>query len=214
MFIVGMIVSLTYVIRRYIFDIEEPYYATVIDAKWSVVALDSDKKVTLAGIYIPDTLEDGPNPIPEQVDNIGKILIDKKVKIELMERYRTGAPNKSDLVRVYLEDGTCVNTYLLENGMAFFSHGYYRNKEREIEAEARAKKAKKGIWSKKLDLLYVGSKDWEGVHYPECPEVKKIKPESRIEYYNRPVAVHWYRDWDPECPYCDEIKKTKPEHLK
>jgi len=209
-----MIGSLIYVVKKYIFDIEKPYSATVIDAKWSVLYLNNGKYVTLAGISIPDKLERGPNIFPELVNNIGKILIDKKITIELMERYRTGAPNKSDLVRVYLEDGTCVNTYLLENGMAFFSHGYYRDKEKEIEAEARAKKAKKGIWAKDLQLLYVGSKDWEGVHYPECPEVKKIKPENRMEYYNRPVAVNWYRDWDPECPYCDEIRKTKPEHLK
>lgn len=197
------------------FDIEEAYYATVADAKWSVVLLDGGKKVLLAGVRIPLN-ESKINYDPELVYVAKDLLLGKRVKVELMERARAGAPHKHDLVRLYLEDGTCVNTYLLENGLAFFSHGYYRDKDREFEAEARGKREGKGIWSDKdsLDLLYVGSKRWEGVHYPECPEVKKIRPEDRMEYYNRPVAVNWYRGWFPEgCPYCKEIRKTKPKEL-
>jgi len=202
-----------YAIRKYVFDVEKPYYATVIDAKWSVVALDSGEKVELSGILVPLNKTEI-NFFPQLVTASRDLLVGKKVKVELIERFRTGGPHKYDLVRLYLEDGTCVNTYLLENGLAFFSHGYYRDKEKEIEAEARAKKAKKGIWAKDLDLLYVGSKDWEGVHYPECPEVKEIKPKDRMEYYSRPVAVNWYRGWYPEgCPYCNEIRKTKPKEL-
>ena len=205
-----------YFVRRYVFDVEKPYYATVIDAKWSVVYLDSDKYVTLAGVLVPDSLKEGPNPIPELVNNIGKILKGKKVKVELLERHRSGAANKHDLVRIYLEDGTCVNTYLLKNGMAFFSKGYYRGREKEIEAEKDGQINKRGIWAKDLKLLYVGSLHWEAIHYPECPEVKKINPEDRIEYYTRPVKVHWYRDGSasPEiCSYCAEIRKTKPKEL-
>jgi len=208
--------GLYYVSRRHIFDIEKPYYATVVDARWSTVSLRNGENVGLAGINIPDRPEDGPNSFPELVANIGNILVGRRVKVELVERTRTGAYHKYDLVRIYLQDGTCINTYLLENGLALYSHGYYRGKEREEEAEARAKKEGKGIWANKnnLNLLYVGNKHWEGIHYPECPEVKKIKPEDRIEYYSRPMAVHWYRDGYPEgCPYCDEIRKTKPEEL-
>jgi len=205
-----------FVFRKYVFDIEKPYYAKVIDARWSVVLLNNGEKVSLAGIFIPWD-KDMINYNPELEKNAGKILNGKTVKIELVERHRSGAYHKYDLVRICLEDGTCVNDYLLENGLAFFSHGYYRGKDRAFELEAKAKKEKKGIWANKdkLTLLYVGSKHWEGVHYPECPEAKKIKPEDRIEYYNRLPKVHWYRDGYPEgCPYCDEIRKTKPEHLR
>jgi len=217
-FIIIVLISILiyHTCKKYIFDIEKPYYAKVLNAKWSTVSLDNGGKVGLAGIVVPDRPEEGPNLFPAMVNNIGKILNGKRVKIELVERARSGAYHKYDLVRIYLEDGTCVNTYILENGMGLFSHGYYRGMEREIEAENRGKKAGKGIWANKdkLDLLYVGSKQWEGIHYPECPEVKKIKLNDRIEYYSRPVAVHWHRDWYPEgCSFCIEIRKTKPKRL-
>ncbi len=205
-----------FVFKKYVFDIEEPYYAKVVEVKGHILRFDNNEIALLAGVEIPwgkGTI----NHIPKLLETSERILLDKKVKVEIVERPRTGAYHKHDLVRIYLEDGTCVNDYLLENGLAFFSHGYYRGKDRAFELEAKAKKEKKGIWANKdkLTLLYVGSKHWEGVHYPECPEAKKIKPEDRIEYYNRLPKVHWYRDGYPEgCPYCDEIRKTKPEHLR
>ncbi|MCK4851666.1 MAG: hypothetical protein KAS86_01000, partial [Candidatus Omnitrophica bacterium] len=117
-------VGLYYIGRKYIFDIEKPYCAKVVDARWSVARLDNGHEVILAGVFIPDRSEDGPNLFPGLVDNIGKILNGRRVKIELIERARSGAYHDGDLVRIYLQDGTCVNTYLLENGMAFYSHGY------------------------------------------------------------------------------------------
>jgi len=205
-----------YVFKKYIFDIEKLYNAKVVDARWSVVLLDNGEKVSLVGVMIPWN-KNMINYSKEMEDVSGKILNGKDVMVELIERQRTGAYHKYDLVRIYMEDGTCVNTYLLENGLAFFSHGYYRGKEKDFESEAKAKREGKGIWANKddLQLLYVGSKQWEGVHYPECPEVMKIDAEDRMEYYNRMPKIHWYRDWYPEgCPYCDEIRKTKSEHLK
>lgn len=204
-----------YVFRKYIFDIEERYSAKIVEVKGYIIRIDNDKIVLLAGVEIP-WIKGKLNYMPPLPEASEKLLLNKRVSIELVEKPRAGTYHKHDLVRVYLEDGTCVNTYLLENGLAFFSHGYYRGKEKDFESEAKAKREGKGIWADKdkLKLLYVGSKQWEGVHYPECPELKKVKPEDRMEYYNRMPKIHWYRDWYPEgCPYCDEIRKTKPKEL-
>ena len=203
------------VVRRNIFDIEPIYSEYVTDAKWTIVVLDDKKKVMLAGVYIPFERTEL-NYKPNLVDVVGDMLIGKKVKVELLEKARSGAHHKHDLVKIYLYDGTCINEYLLKNGLAFFSHEYYRGKDRDFMLEAKAKQGGKGIWANKEDLklLYVGSKNWKGVHYPECPEADKIKPDDRIEFYHRPFSIYWYRDRYPDgCEYCSEIKKTKPKEL-
>ena len=219
-FISGLTIvgSLSYeYIRKYMFDIEQPYFATAVDVKsGSILVLDTEKKVVMAGVHIPYR-ESALNFMPELLEEPKKLLKNKKIKIELVERYRTGGFANYDLVRVYLENDICINDYLLKNGLAFFDHGYYRDKDNYFELEKKAKNEKKGIWKKKnsLKLLYVGSKHLEGVHYPECPIVNSIQLVDRIEYYERPPMVHWYRDWYPfGCAHCDEIKKIKPKHLR
>jgi len=77
-----------FVFRKYVFDIEEPYYDEVVDARWSVVLLNNGEKVSLAGVFIPWD-KDMINYNPELEKNAGKILNGKTVKIELIERHRS-----------------------------------------------------------------------------------------------------------------------------
>ena len=214
--VVGLSILLFNVVKKHIFDVEAPYYDKIIDvSKGSVIILEKNEHVVLAGVHIPYE-QDSVNYHSEWLEYPKKFLKDKRVKIELIERHRTGSFANYDLVRVYLENGICVNDYLLVNGLAFYDHGYYRGKDEYLKLVEKARKEKRGLWlNENLGLLYVGSKNSDSIHYPECSEVEKIKAENRVEYYDRPPYVHWYKmSYPHDCKYCEEIRKTKSEHLK
>jgi len=130
-------------ILRHLFDIEEPYYAVVVDVlKDALVILDNDKAVGMAGVHVPYK-KDSLNYMPDLLDKRLELLKDKRVKVELVERRRTGGAANYDLVRIYLENGICINDYMLENGLAFFDHGYDKNKDHYLDLEFKAKQQRK-----------------------------------------------------------------------
>lgn len=160
----------------------------------------------LAGVYIPRKGE--VNYIPALEDNIKKILLDKKFKFKKVLNKNIRYP-KYDLVNVYDESGKCINGELLKTGQAFFDQGFYTGKDLYEKLEQEAKKQNLGIWKnkEKLKLLFATSKNWWGFHYPECPEVQKIKPKDRTDFYFYLTSIFYHRYPEFDCKYCKEIEK-------
>ncbi len=180
------------------------YYDKVMTIDGNRLFLNKGKTVMLAGVYVPWKSE--LNYREEMKEYINELLLWKDAKIELVLKQGIVYP-KFDLVNVYLSDNTLVNKKILEEGMGFFDQGYYRGKRFYEKIEAKAKEKGAGIWKDKqnLTILYVSSQDWWDFHYPECPEVKKIKPSRRIDYYFFPEPIFYYRT-PADCKYCDEIE--------
>lgn len=186
------------------YNAKNVFFEIVENVDGNIIALNNGRKVQIAGIYIPQYGE--LNYLPEMQENINKLLVGKKIKFKILLKKDIRYP-KFDLVNLYDKNGKCLNTELLKTGQAFFDHGYYKGKKRCQELEKKAKANSLGIWKNKERLvpLFISSRNWWDFHYPECPEVKKIKPKDKEEYYFFPQAVFFYKG-PAECKYCREIE--------
>jgi len=180
------------------------FYDTINNIDGNLLILSDGRKVLLAGAYIPRKEDYNYYTILE--DNIKSILLGKRFKFKKILNKGTRYP-KHDLVNIYDKNGKCINAELLKSGWAFFDHGFYSGSNYYEKLEREAKKQNLGIWKNKqsLKILFVTSRYWWDFHYPECPEVQKIKPEDRIEYYVWPTPIFYYRD-PADCKFCREIE--------
>ena len=165
--------------------------------------------IQLAGIYIPWSEEI--NYREELVNNLMTLLKGREIRYKIIEKGKKvdKAYPYYDLAVVYIDnDKKSVNEKLLSDGMAFFDQGYCKGKDKYADLEKETRKNKSGIWrDNSLTVLYIGSKRWWTFHYPECPEVKKIKEEDRIYYYFYPINPFYYNRPDLDCRYCRAIEK-------
>jgi len=118
----------------------------VIDG--DTIVLENGTHIRYIGINTPET-KDPRKPVEyfgkEASAENTKLVLNKKVRLEYGVQ---NDPFKRTLAYVYLEDGTFVNAYLVENGYAYAStyppNVKYQDKFRELERKARENK--KGLW--------------------------------------------------------------------
>lgn len=144
--------------------------------------LNNSKRVRFSGINTPET---GECFYQEAKDKLTGLVLGKDV---FLEKDRSDTGKYGRLLRyVYVED-VFVNAFLVENGYARVFDKYKEDtkKYEELkELENIAKTNKLGLWScedNKEDCLYVGSKNSNTYHKPDCKFAKKIKPENLICY--------------------------------
>ena len=54
----------------------------------------------------------------------------------------------------------------------------------------------------KLKVMFVGEKDSQAYHYPDCPEVADLEKNDKQEYYAKPVEAVGGRYLDKDCAHC------------
>lgn len=171
-----------------------------------LLILDSGEAVVLAGVHIP-TEDSGPNYHVEIGDEFQQLMLNRRIS------YRIISPRKEDypvydLIEVVEPDGSVLNETLLGQGKAFFDHGYYPGHARYRKIEEKARMNSKGLWGKyDLQVVLVGKQSWKRLHYPECPSVRDVDPEERMNYYFVPPEIYAYRYPDFDCQYCQELEK-------
>ena len=202
---VVLVITLTIQLRTFLkfLDYRRTFYATVTAISGNLLKLSNNDKVLLAGVYIPQRGET--NYLPSLENNIKELILRKSLKFKKVLSKNIRYP-EYDLVNIYDSSGTCINAALLSSGQAFFDQGFYPGKNVYEKLEQQAKKQNLGLWkNQNLKILYSTSRLWWDFHYPECPEVKKIKAKDRIDYYFFPTPIFSYRD-PAECNYCKEIE--------
>ena len=176
------------------------FQSKVVDIKdGNFLVLENQQIVDPIGFFIPKGEENYSPVMDKYLENL---ILKKKATFKIIAKAKIDYP-KFSLVEVEV-DGVNINEKMLEDGMAFFDHGYYPGKEKFENIEDIAKKKGKGIWIKDggLKVLYIGSRKWNYFHYADCPEVKQIELEDKIYYYFYPHVIFHYRKLDLTCHYC------------
>ncbi len=171
----------------------EEFTAKVIELRGSdILLLSNNRRVLLAGVRIPEDNE--VNYDKELTDNFRNYIEGKTLKFRVILKKIEDYP-LYDTVLAYLPDGELVNDIILMEGIAFFDHGWYPNKNRFEQIEKETKKKRKGLWRNidKYKIIYVSSKILQDFHLPDCPEIKDVTPKDRIDYYFQPPTIFFYR---------------------
>ncbi len=113
------------------------------------------------------------------------MILEKDV---FLEKDKTSIDKYGRQLRYVYIDNIMTNSFLVENGYARVFDRYENDTKKYEELkklENIAKTNKLGLWDceeKKNDCLYVGSKNSQTYHKPDCKWVKKIKPENLVCY--------------------------------
>ena len=87
------------------------------------------------------------------------------------------------LAYIFLADGSCLNSRMLENGMAFYLYRRPNVKydKRLLKKQQDAMKAQKGLWRnwKEVKGKYIGNQKSRRFHQVACPNAKNIKRKNR-----------------------------------
>lgn len=176
----------------------------VIAVSGNMLLLADGKIVQLAGAYIPVS---GSNYRKELVENLKHKVLNKNAKVEVITFPKAAYP-KFPIVKVYVNKSE-INKSLLEGGMAFFDHGYYKGKNRYHEMQQKAQKEKIGIWGDENPpkALFEARKKWEGIHFIECPTLKDVPKAEQEYYYFAPQFIHYFKYLElDDCPNCGSTK--------
>lgn len=145
---------------------------------------EEPRLVSMVGVYVP--LPDTKNFQKASLFYLIQTLYNKTVTVQTHEkRHKSGYPYV-DLVEIYRDDVN-VNLHMLETGRAFFKEDHWNKKRKKHYREVyeRARANGEGIWQhpEKLEVLFCRDKKGRFVHFTDCPHVKNLKPEDRIDYY-------------------------------
>ena len=124
-------------------------YKVVRVVDGDTIVLDNGERVRYIGIDTPET-KHPKKPVQffgkEASEANRKLVEGKRVRLEY-DVQRTDRYGRT-LAYVYLEDGTCINAWLVENGFARVSTypPNIRYQDRFKELEQKAREAKTGLW--------------------------------------------------------------------
>lgn len=144
--------------------------------------VNTSERVRLSGINTPET---GECYYQEAKDKLKELTLNKVV---YLERDRSDVGKYGRLLRYIYVDGDLVNSILVEGGYARVYDKYKDDTKRYYElkrVEVVAKENGLGVWScidPKEGCLYVGSKNSDIYHKPECSFAKRILPENLMCY--------------------------------
>src|SRR3989344_1268163 len=178
-------------------ELNGPFLVTkVIDG--DTLDLNNDERIRMSGINTPET---GECYYQEAKEKLAGLVLNKKV---YLETDRSNEDKYGRLLRyIYLNetDLVFVNGVLVEGGFARVYDKYKSDTKRYNELkkiEDIAKENNIGVWNcvdNKKDCLYVGSKDSDKYHTPECKFAKKIKPENLVCFYSLEEAEQEGREF-------------------
>ena len=98
------------------------------------------------------------------------------------------------LAYIFLEDGTFVNSRLLEEGVAYY---YFKKPNLKygrilLQSQRKAMKGQKGFWQKwhSKKANFTANKKSKRFHLPTCPFGQKISPKNRV-YFSTKWDAFW-----------------------
>lgn len=98
------------------------------------------------------------------------------------------------LAYIFLADGSCLNSRMLENGMAFYLYRWPNEKydKRLLKKQQDAMKAQKGLWRnwKEVKGKYIGNQKSRRFHQVACPNAKNIKRKNRTIFSTKWAAFY------------------------
>ena len=160
-------------------SLEGPFNVTYI-VDGDTLDLEGYGRIRFSGINTPET---GECYYQEAKDKLAELILGKEVFVE-KDRSDEGKYGRK-LRYVYLDD-LMINKYLVENGFAKVYDKYKDDTKRYDELKAVENK-EIGLWvckDPKEGCLYVGSKNSDKYHLPDCTYAKKIKLENLVCYHS------------------------------
>lgn len=169
-------------------ELEGPFLVSnVVDG--DTLDLEDGRRVRLSGINTPET---GECYYQEAKDKLEEIVLEKYV---YLESDISDVGKYGRLLRYVHFEGNNVNSFLVMEGYAKVYDKYKDDTRRYDElksVESIAISRGLGVWScvdLKAGCLYVGSKNSEKYHTPECRYAKKIKGENLVCYESEEDVV-------------------------
>ncbi|MBS3151757.1 thermonuclease family protein [Candidatus Woesearchaeota archaeon] len=168
-------------------ELEGPFLAVkVVDG--DTLDLNDGSRIRMSGINTPET---GECYYKEAKEKLAGLVLNKEVHLE---RDRSDKDKYGRLLRyIYLNESgneILVNAVLVKGGYARVYDKYKSDTKRYGElkkVEEKAVENRLGVWGcvdNKKNCLYVGSKDSDKYHTPDCKFSKKIKPENLVCFYS------------------------------
>jgi micrococcal nuclease len=154
------------------------------------VVLTTGQRVRYIGLNAPeiDHEDQKAQPYGYQAKSFNKeLVLSGKIRFEYdTERFdRYGRL----LAYVFLDDGTFLNTRLLQAGLAFYLHYQPNLKYNQslLKAQQEAMDLKKGMWRnwKETEKAYVGNRQSRRFHISTCPLANKIKFKNKITFSSK-----------------------------
>ena len=113
-----------------------------------------------------------------------KLVLSQKIGLEFDEERRDRYGRL--LAYIFLEDGSFLNSRLLENGLAYYLHRRPNVKydKRLMKTQQEAMKFRKGLWHnwKEEQGRYIGNQNSRRFHLASCPLSQKIKWKNRMVF--------------------------------
>ena len=113
-----------------------------------------------------------------------KLVLSQKIGLEFDEERRDRYGRL--LAYIFLEDGSFLNSRLLENGLAYYLHRRPNVKydKRLMKTQQEAMKFRKGLWHnwKEEPARYIGNQNSRRFHLASCPLSQKIKWKNRMVF--------------------------------
>lgn len=155
-------------------------------------------RVRLWGIDAPETGQDFGSRARER---LVEIAIGKTVRVEPMERDRYGRT----VARLRLPDGTGLEARMVRDGFAWWFRKYAPADDALRDAEAEARKAKRGLWSAPNPVApwdwrdgkhvapalvgkFIASKRSTVFHAPGCRSIPRISEGNRLTFDSAEAA--------------------------
>jgi len=151
------------------------------------IVLTTGKRVRYIGLNTPeiDHADQKAQPHGYQARSFNKdLVLSKRIRLEYdVERFdRYGRL----LAYVFLEDGSFLNSRLLQEGMAFYLHHPPNVKYEHslLKAQQEAMELKKGLWRnwREKDKNHIGNRHSRRFHLASCPFAKKIKSKNKVQF--------------------------------
>ncbi len=139
-------------------------------------------RIRLSGINTPET---GECYYKEAKEKLEELVLDKEV---FLEKDKTDIDKYGRKLRYVYVDELMINKILVEQGYAKVYDDYKDDTKRYDELKEAEKNALNlGVWvckDVKEECLYVGSKNSNKYHLPDCKWAKRIKPENLVCYHS------------------------------
>jgi micrococcal nuclease len=164
--------------------------------KWvddgDTILLVDGRRVRYIGINAPETenLKYGSRGEPFGYEALRYNLFlvkDQRIVLEF-DREKTDQYGRT-LAYVHLPGGPFVNLQMVEEGLAYFVFRKPNNRYDPafLEAQRKAMKAGRGIWSnwRKSDQKWIGNRRSRRFHDPDCPFGQQVSRRNRVDFDTR-----------------------------
>jgi len=159
--------------------------------KWvndgDTIVLTNGNRVRYIGINAPEIDHENQKaePYGYKARSFNKtVVLSQKIRLEF-DRERHDRYGRL-LAYIFLANGSCLNSQMLENGMAYYLYRRpnVKYEKRLLKKQQAAMKDQKGLWRnwKEVKGKYLGNQKSRRFHQVACPNAKKIRRKNRTTF--------------------------------